>query len=147
MLSNKNIILILIIFSASIGTKAYAESYAPPKTLSEMRKETARILNTSPKPSDKVLIEKYKLEKREGNIWDAPYPEDGDDPSPAPEGFFLINDKGLHAYIGWQALPKAKCSLFKNKNARAYLCTAPKADKKAVAEFKAKINNLLLIAD
>lgn len=126
---------------------ASAETLASPETLKQMRQDIAKTLKAAPRPSDRSLIDKYKLELREGDIWDAPSPQDGDDPSPGPEGFLLINKQGLQAYIGWRPLPGVKCSHFKNAASQGYLCAAAKADKKAVAAFKVKISIMLNASD
>ena len=141
------ILAIFALFSANV----FADNYVSVKQLNKLKAETANMLVMGPQPSDAALILRYGLSKRDNHVWDAPY-SDGDDPSPAPDGFYWFDKQGLHAYIGWGSKPstlfsKVSCKKFINNYSDAFICSAKNANAKSVAKFQKDMKAMLQAAD
>ncbi|MBH5328798.1 hypothetical protein H9Q10_03840 [Eikenella sp. S3360] len=127
------------------GGTALAQQYGSEQQIQRLRGETAQLLKTAPRASDRALIEQYKLENLEGNIWEGLYAQGDSQPSTAPSGYFLLNRRGLQAYIGWDKLDGVRCRPV-NGYRNAQLCTAPRADQRAVRAFERRIAAFLKTA-
>lgn len=120
-------------------------------TLNRLWRDTAALLQTAPNPSDASLITRYHLVKGEGDVWAAPDLRGDPDPSPVPQGFFLISAQGLQAYIGMGKpsadFARVRCRPLAARNLDGHLCRAPGADTRAVAAFERQISKMLQFAD
>ncbi len=137
--------MMLAVLLLSGGAAAWAQHYATDQEIYRVRGETAQLLKTAPRASDRALIERYKLEHLEGNIWEGLYAEGSGQPSPAPHGYFLFNRRGLQAYVGWDKLDGVRCRPLRGYP-NAQLCTAPRAEQGAVRAFERRIAEMLKTA-
>ena len=85
----------------TVGGTALAQQYGSAQQIQRLRGETVQLLKTAPHASDRALIEQYKLQNLEGNIWEGLYAEGDSQPSTVPSGYFLFNRRGLQVYRGW----------------------------------------------
>ncbi len=145
-----NKIILAALLAVTAGS-ALAQETASRQTLERLQRETAAMLKTPPRAADNALINRYHLSERGNRIWDAPYPQDDSDPSPAPAGFYLMDTRGLHAYISFgtpgRVFAQVRCRPVSNQQMSAFLCTAPQADRQAVADFEAEIIRMMQSAD
>ncbi|OAM27577.1 hypothetical protein A7P95_06585 [Eikenella longinqua] len=137
--------MMLAMMLLACGGLASAQQYGSAQQIQSLRGETAQLLKTAPRASDRALIERYRLENLEGNIWEGLYVEGDSRPSTAPSGYFLLNRRGLQAYIGWEKLNGVRCRPL-NGYREAQLCTAPRADQRAVRAFERRMVEFLKAA-
>lgn len=137
--------MMLTVLLLTVGGTALAQQYGSAQQIQRLRGETVQLLKTAPHASDRALIEQYKLQNLEGNIWEGLYAEGDSQPSTLPSGYFLFNRRGLQAYVGWDKLDGVRCRPL-NGYRQAQLCTAPRADRQVVRAFERRMAAFLQAA-